>query len=117
MDNLTKIVIFIVLLLLLIYYYKQYTNYILLKDNTSWPIDYKECPDYWVNKGNHVCENINKLGNCKNNLVDFKKVIGTNQTDKMLIDKDLKSESALNTKCNWAKYCNVSWEGVDKLCD
>ena len=108
MDNFTKIIIFIVLLCLIIYYYKQYTKYNTIKEKTSWPIDYKHCPDYWINKDNHVCENTKNLGNCKNKLVDFKEIVGTNQTNEQLINKDLNSESALHTKCKWAKYCNVS---------
>ena len=72
-----------------------------------WPA---QCPDLWevVKKdGKIACKNVNKIGNCANtdsdNIYDFTNPI-------------FKQKDSAYYKCKWATQCNVSWEGIDKLC-
>lgn len=76
----------------------------------NWPPIIGKCPDYWVDlSGNgSECVNSHNLGTCNlpsssttgnNNAMNFNQS-PFNQPD------------ALCTKYNWAKKCNVTWDGI-----
>ena len=126
MDTFTKTIIILSIIFLFYYYYKQYKNWKDEQDKLTWPNEYNQCPDYWVNEGNHICKNVKNLGRCplndkgqlhKNGNIDFKLVSGIpNNTDINKLDDTMNSNTSLMKKCKWSKQCNSSWEGVDKLC-
>ena len=94
--------------------YVKYKKYKELEDNTVFPPWPSKCPDYWTNKGNNTCENTYKLGRCKksdddNNMV-FSGAPWTSGED------NKENVKGRYYKCNWAKQCNVPWEGIDSLC-
>jgi hypothetical protein len=87
-----------------------YNNYKSLK-NSIMPtatVAMPQCPDYWDSIGNGQCQNTNALGSCSNtagaNKMNFGGEIFTN------------ANTGNYAKCKWAKACNVSWGGIDRLC-
>ena len=63
------------------------------------------CPDYWESVGESKCRNIHKLGKCGHKQdVDF--------SDNIFTDK----HTGKIMKCRYAKECEISWEGTDKIC-
>ena len=63
------------------------------------------CPDYWESVGESKCRNIHKLGKCGHKQdVDF--------SDNIFTDK----RTGKIMKCRYAKECEISWEGTDKIC-
>jgi hypothetical protein len=70
-----------------------------MKNNAIYPPEIGDCPDYWVKQSNGECYNqIQGLGNC-NGPINFNNepYIGTNGNKK---------------KCEWAKGCNLVWDGI-----
>ena len=73
------------------------------------------CPDYWENVNSEdqdeiKCRNTHKMGRCNisgSGIKDFGKPPYFNGRN---------PEDGDMAKCNWSKYCNVSWEGIDHLC-
>ena len=89
-----------------------------LEKNTKFPPWPAKCPDYWVtekdvsdpdNPGSNIvhCRNVHGLGDCLvhdgANLMKFEGGIWTGARGQYY-------------KCNWAKQCKTSWEGIDSLC-
>jgi len=69
------------------------------KAGMEFPPEIGNCPDYWelISAGDQkVCSNIKDLGTCNEKEINF-----NTQT--------YKSRKA---KCNWAKGCNVEWDGI-----
>ena len=94
------------------YYYNQYKKYKEEQNKLTWPRQISECPDYWIKNSDGSCENTFNLGHCprgSNGLpiprgkVNFSKAV-------------YQGENGQYNKCRWAKRCETSWEGVDKLC-
>ena len=82
-----------------------------MEKNTKFPPWPAKCPDYWavdeINKDGITCRNVHGLGDCKNKDYDpIMKFEGS----------EWKGAKGMHYKCNWAKACNVSWEGVDSIC-
>lgn len=72
-------------------------------------IPYPQCPDYWESISANKCKNVHKLGQCRlgndpDNTIDFNTRIFLNDV------------TGNYMKCKWATDCNVSWEGINKLC-
>ena len=95
--------------------YVKYKKFKELEDNTVFPPWPSKCPDYWDNLGGDRCKNTWKLGRCKKgdtgdlNTMEFNGVPW----------KTANKEENINRryyKCNWAKACNIPWEGIDSLC-
>ena len=68
------------------------------------------CPDDWIltdksditsNNPFVMCSNPNKIGRC-------------NYTEPKKFSSDLYEDNI--KKCNWAKFCEVPWKGIDNLC-
>ena len=87
-----------------------YNNYKALKHSImpTATLAMPQCPDYWDSVGNGQCQNTNGLGSCSTtpgaNKMDFGGEIFTN------------ANTGNYAKCKWAKACNVSWSGIDRLC-
>ena len=75
---------------------------------------YPDCPNFFeiINEGDQkMCKNIYQLGKC--NIAENNKISAFfNDKDPFFTDNqrgDLR-------KCLWAKECDVSWDGIDRLC-
>lgn len=67
------------------------------------------CPDYWDISAPNICSNSKKLGVCRlgtgtDGSVDF--------NDQVFSDK----RTGEFMKCQWAKTCGVTWQGIDNKC-
>ena len=57
-----------------------------------------DCPDYWLdNEG--VCTNVKGLGSCTSSTINFN-------------NSFYSGDEGLCRKYNWAKKCNLTWDGV-----
>jgi hypothetical protein len=87
-----------------------YNNYKSLKNSLipKATIPKPQCPDYWESIGEKKCRNTNSLGSCSNapgvNVMDFSSTVFTN------------ANTGDYAKCKWAKACNISWGGIDRIC-
>jgi len=67
---------------------------------TAFPPEIGTCPDYWEliddDEGKKVCNNKKDLGICNQNDIDF----------------NADGYKSRKQKCNWAKGCNVEWDGI-----
>ena len=69
------------------------------------------CPDYYdIHNDGETCLNSFKIGKCKDTDPNFKKFFEENKN--LFYNKDLQNEM----KCKWARNCDVSWDGIDRLC-
>jgi hypothetical protein len=90
----------------LIYFYTQYKQ---SKTLNKPALQIPQCPDYWDITAPNICSNSKKLGTCRlgdgsDGTVNFNDPIFTNvRTGNFM-------------KCNWAKTCGISWQGIDTLC-
>ena len=69
------------------------------KTGMVFPPEIGNCPDYWELidvDGEKVCSNVKQLGTCNESDINFNLA-------------DYKSRKA---KCEWAKGCNVEWDGI-----
>lgn len=72
----------------------------------TFPIIIAKCPDYWEIVGKNKCKNVNKIGTCNlegDSIMDFS-------------DDSYRSKDGNYFKCQWAKNCGVSWQGIDLQC-
>jgi len=84
-------------------------GYSLSKSTSSvvWPPVVGSCPDYWMDlKGNgEQCYNVKSLGKCK--------LPGTNEKNTMNFNvSPFNGDTGTCSKYNWAKNCNVTWDGI-----
>tara|TARA_B100001250_G_scaffold386732_2_gene383513 strand:- start:218 stop:544 length:327 start_codon:yes stop_codon:yes gene_type:complete len=70
---------------------------------TQFPPEIGNCPDYWElvdepgdNPQKKVCNNIKELGTCNQNDIDF----------------NAEAYKSRKKKCDWAKGCNIEWDGI-----
>jgi hypothetical protein len=108
-------VILIVFIVMTTYYFYLYREYKKDKDTYQVKKQIALCPDYWVlqehknTPGQQAvvkCRNKEKIGGCNYNTPkDFGSELYFGDT----LEKNV-------AKCNWSKYCNAPWEGVDHLC-
>ena len=111
MDTIYKILFFVLLAGLLYYYYQSYQSNAASQANKTWPRKISECPDYFISNNKGGCKNTYNLGTCPS--VDG--VLQPNSVVKFDTSEFTGDDGDYN-KCRWAKNCNVSWEGIDKLC-
>ena len=57
----------------------------------------------------NLCVNTHKIGKCKSSY-NFKELIDKNEA--LFNNEELKNK----LKCEWAKNCQVAWDGIDRLC-
>lgn len=72
-------------------------------------VEYNYCPDFFEKikeNGQNYCVNTYNLGSCQfiNNRKNFDDTIFTNKI------------SGNKNKCKFAKKCDLSWSGIDRLC-
>ena len=112
MDTLVTVLSVIGFMCVALYYYKQYKNFVMEQQKQTWPIHIATCPDYWVHEGNNKCKNMFGVGNCPRNQNNEATVGGS-----VDFSSDLyQGQDGHFEKCKWAKRCNNSWEGIDKMC-
>lgn len=125
MNSTTKIFTLISAAGILYYYYKKWVSYNEELQKQTWPLKYPSCPDYWDLTDKGLCRNKYNLGTCPMNdndnaqkqdgVVDF-----TTAKSKTLAlsagQTAAAKKEALEARCNWARQCKVSWEGIDRLC-
>jgi len=124
LDTFTIVLIVCAVIYLLYYYYQQYKKYKAIKASLTWPREYTRCPDYWTHEGDHVCRNIYNLGKCPAGRggirpqasIDMKSIAGGVSGTGDVLDKAMAGAVPMHKKCRWARGCEASWEGVDKLC-
>lgn len=64
----------------------------------QFPPEIGNCPDYWKLEdvdGETMCSNVKEIGICNESNINF--------------NTQYKSRKQ---KCNWAKKCNVAWDGI-----
>lgn len=73
------------------------------QSNVVYPPVIPKCPDYWtVGADGKTCTNTLGLGTCESDSV-------------ITIDdpqKDWSGSAGLKNKCEWAKRCNLTWDGI-----
>jgi len=127
MDPFTIVLLVGTIIFLIVYYIRQYNAWKKEQDKLTWPREYNQCPDYWVDESNGICRNQFNLGKCPKGpsgvlpegKIDFKKVvkdITSDPNDIERFNKDMNSSINLLEKCKWTKKCDSTWEGVDNLC-
>ena len=100
--NFQKIVLIIAAILLIIMFVIIIIVLSKLRYSQKFPPIISNCPDYWEDKsmGNSSnCVNIKGLGTCGTKSMDFS---GTQWT----------SKEGLCNKARWARYCNLTWDGI-----
>ena len=66
----------------------------------SFPPVKPRCPDYWTPDSTGTkCVNNLGLGRCSDNTIDMNR-------------EDWIGSSGLKNKCEWAKRCNLTWDGI-----
>ena len=71
---------------------------------------YSKCPNYFeIGKDSDNCINVHKLGKCKETY-NFEKIFRENS--RIFNTPETKNKM----KCEWAKQCEVAWDGIDRLC-
>ena len=107
-DKVIMIVGVLGLIFIIIYIYNNYNKIIASTMPTATGMIGATCPDYWDSIGNSKCQNSKKIGSCSKtdgaDVMDFSSEVFTN------------INMGNYAKCKWAKGCNVSWGGVDRLC-
>lgn len=128
MDTFSMILLICAVLFVVVYYYNQYSNWSTIQSTLTWPREYNQCPDYWISKGNGLCQNTKNIGKCPldskgvlvpNGTVDFKPIVGgvsANPLNEEVFNQEMNTPANLVKKCKWTKQCGSTWEGVDHLC-
>jgi hypothetical protein len=78
------------------------------KENNIWPPIVGKCPDFWVDiSGNgEACFNSHSLGTCNIPSEENKNTKNFNQAPFIGANGDCH-------KYNWAKQCNITWDGIN----
>lgn len=112
MDKVTIAIVVVFSIIFLSYRFNEYKKKQDIKNNTTWPVDFPACPDYWVQDGTK-CINKYNLGRRH-----YGESAGSfperNQAIDFGVDEFQGKDGPIN-KCRWAKRHNVSWEGIDNL--
>lgn len=74
------------------------------KSDVVFPPMVGQCPDYWKETSNNVCQNVLKLG--KTTCEQIKDFNGS----------EYQGKQGIIEKCNWAKSCDLVWDGVTDKC-
>ena len=95
------IVLIIVLVAIGVILYQSTTN-------ATWPPYLSDCPDYWVDLSSNgaACLNTHRLGKCN--------IPSKDNPNTMNFDVSPFNDSTNGScnKYNWAKGCNVEWDGI-----
>lgn len=124
-ESIVKFLVISFIIIFVIYFFILHTKkWNEENKNLKWIPIINNCPDYWVDKGDGVCENIHNLGKFSSSenkrFTDFKEISkeGIYLTDDVVqLRNQLNSKEMLKQKCSWTKRHNISWEGINNLCD
>jgi hypothetical protein len=109
LDPTKKWIIIVAIIVLIIYLIFIGIAMYLSQYNHQFPPVIPECPDYWNINDKNMCINGKKIGSC----LDEKDL----EID--LNDLNWKGKSGLCRKYQFAKRCNLQWDGISdniKLC-
>jgi hypothetical protein len=89
------------------------------KKDAKWPYSVNNCPDYWIEReienedGSTInaCINTKDLGTCDNNLYYNMDTMEYPNNDGTYI-KFNSGPVADQSKCRWAKSCDLTWDGI-----
>lgn len=112
MDRITIVIVIVFSLIFVSYRYKEYIDKKKKKEANTWPLEFNNCPDYWVQDGDK-CINVHNLGrkHYSDKSSEFPEKDGA-----MYFNRgQFVGEDSLINKCRWAKKHNISWEGIDNL--
>jgi len=108
-DKVIIIVGILGLIFIIVYIYNNYNKIVasVMPTATGGALG-ATCPDYWDSIGNSKCQNTKKIGSCSK----------TDGADVMDFSSDVFTNVNMGNyaKCKWAKGCNVSWGGIDRVC-
>ena len=82
-----------------------FIGYVISKGQSekAFPPVVPKCPDYWtISEDGQGCVNTLGLGSC-------------NSESTVIMDdpaRDWNGSSGLKNKCEWAKGCNLTWDGI-----
>ena len=113
-QELTAVILF-VFIIMATYYYYLWREYKKDKDTYQVKKQIALCPDYWVLDEHKNVAGQQAVIKCSNP----KKIGGCNYTAPKDFGSELYFGDTLEkkvNKCNWSKYCNAPWEGIDHLC-
>ena len=112
MDKVTIAIVVIFSFIFLSYRFNEYRKKQNLIKNTTWPVDFTVCPDYWIQDGTKCINKYNlgrkHYGETSGNFPE------RNQAIDFGVDEYTGNQGLIN-KCKWAKHHGVSWEGIDNL--
>ena len=74
--------------------------------NKLFPPEVPHCPDYWESMGQEGCRNTHGLGNIE------KTECGG---DVKFTEQKYQGESGRKNKCEWARNCEVEWDGITNV--
>ena len=115
MSAVTIVIIIFVVIILFTYFYHMYKSWKKNEKKYQWPPEVLPCPDYWIHKGNGVCENTFGLGlgasqNTKGYPLQSKTFSTMPGCDKP------NSKTCLNQKRQWANLTQNPWFGIAPQC-
>ena len=71
------------------------------QSSVQWPPEVSTCPDYFTATSKNVCQNTEKI-----------KVSNTNCNTGNFSGAGYRGKAGDKRKCQWAKECGVSWDGI-----
>jgi len=103
-QKITMIVALVILIICLIFIgYSLYKS----KYDSQFPPVVADCPDYWLDMSEgdgNSCKNVKNLGSCNQTSMNFSSSFWT-------------GNDGLCRKYQWAKQCNLTWDGVTNATD
>lgn len=103
-QKITMIVALVILIICLIFIgISLYRS----KYDSQFPPVVADCPDYWLDMSEgdgKICKNVKNLGTCNQTTMDFSSSFWT-------------GNDGLCRKYQWAKQCNLTWDGVTNATD
>ena len=72
------------------------------KYGQEYPPVQSQCPDYWTVNKDNTCTNVKNLGSCT----------GGGQHNMDFTTEEWTGADGLTKKCQWAKNCDLVWDGV-----
>lgn len=108
MEGFQKTILFsaVIILILALVFIGMTLHY--SKSKETWPPILPSCPDYWVIDGsgnNSTCTNVKDLGVCKPKSGEKHQVMNFNGSA-------FTGNNGNCNKYNWAKKCQISWDGI-----
>ena len=104
MEDFQKFVLYFAIFLLIITLVIVGVALSKASNNVAWPPMTPACPDYWTMDVSGNCVNVKDLGSCQ--------TVGSNHQTMDFSNSFFTGSQGVCNKYNWAKKCNVTWDGV-----